>query len=311
MADLFGLIEAGGTKVVVGVGSAVGDIRAKVRIPTTTPAETLGAVIAWLRGAAAEHGPLTALGVACFGPLDLDRASPRWGFITRTVKPGWNDTDVAGPLAAAFGCPVGFDTDVNGAALAEHRWGAGRGHEVSVYVTVGTGIGGGAIVDGKPVQGAGHPEMGHFHLPRHPDDGDFAGVCSFHGDCLEGLASGPAIAARWGASLSELPPGHPAHAIEAHYLAHAAVALQAILAPGVIVLGGGVMAAPGLLDAVRAKAAALAGDYFPDVLNLAAPALGGNAGLLGALALAQDVQCGSPITNGSNASSGGGSIVLR
>lgn len=282
MSDaLYGLIEAGGTKVMVGVATGPGDVRATVRIPTTTPGETLGAVHAWLRA----QGPLAAIGVACFGPVELDAASPDWGSITRTVKPGWSGTPVARPLAEAFACPVGFDTDVNGAALAEHRWGASAGCGVSAYVTVGTGIGGGAIVDGKPVHGLGHPEMGHFRVPRHPDDRDFAGSCPFHGDCLEGLASGPAIKARWGRSLSEM--GADERRIVAHYLGAMAATLQAVLAPGAIIFGGGVLATPGLLDAVRAAAADIGGGYFGKTA-IVAPALGDHAGLLGALALAED-----------------------
>ncbi len=161
--------------------------------------------IDWLRR---QGSDFSAVGIASFGPLDLDPASSGWGHITRTTKPHWSDADVAGPFGRAFDCPVAIDTDVNGAALAEWLWGAGQGTNASLYLTVGTGIGGGAVVGGRLIHGVGHPEMGHIRMPRHPDDGDFAGICPFHGDCLEGLASGPAIKARWGASLSELPSGH-------------------------------------------------------------------------------------------------------
>jgi fructokinase len=208
-----------------------------------------------------------------------------------TTKPGWSDCSFGAKVADALGLPVGFDTDVNGAALAESRWGAGRGQAVSVYITVGTGIGGGAIVGGKPLHGLSHPEMGHIRPRRHADDLAFTGTCPFHQDCLEGLASGPAIKARWGASLSELAPGHPAHDIIASYIAQLVTTLQSVMEPGRVILGGGVMATPGLLDKVREQAAAFGSSYFRGNARdiLVAPALGDNAGLLGGLALAQDI----------------------
>ena len=282
---LFGCIEAGGTKFVLGIGTGPHDIRATARIPTTSPAETLEAAIAWFRA----QPPLAALGIASFGPVDLDPASPRWGYITATTKPGWDDTNMAGAFGRALDLPVGFDTDVNGAILGEHRWGAAQGCDVAVYITVGTGIGGGAMVGGRPVHGRGHPEMGHVRPARHPDDSDFAGICPFHGDCFEGLASGPAIQARWGASLSELAPDHPAHAITAWYLGQLCVTLQAVLAPQRIILGGGVMATPGLIARVRDAAARASGGYFGTGSDavIVPPGLGDRSGLLGALALAE------------------------
>jgi fructokinase len=281
----FGGVEAGGTKFVLGIGSGPGAIEAQTTIPTTTPAETLDAVIRWFRSQEA----IDALGIACFGPVERDRRAQDWGFITATTKAGWSHTDVAPALARALGVPVGFDTDVNGAALAEARWGATRGCRVSVYVTVGTGIGGGTVIDGAPFPATGHPEMGHLRLPRHPDDTAFKGVCPFHGDCLEGLASGPAIMARWGASLSTLSPDHPAHAIIAWYLGQFAVTIQALLAPERIVLGGGVLKARGLLDRICEAAASANRGYFAgDIRNvLVAPGLGEASGLLGAFDLAE------------------------
>ncbi|MDB5723890.1 MAG: fructokinase [Novosphingobium sp.] len=288
MAD-YGLIEGGGTKFVLGVANAAGEIRSRDRIPTTTPDETLGAAIAWFR---AQDLKPTAIGIACFGPLELDPAAPDYGHVTRTVKPNWSGADVAGPFAAAFGCPVGIETDVNGAALAESRWGAGKGIGSLLYVTIGTGVGGGFISNGRLLRGASHPEMGHIRLPRHPADRDFAGTCSFHGDCLEGLVAGPAIAARWGASLSELGSEHPAHEIVAWYLGQAVVTWQAMLQPSRIVLGGGVMSTPGLLDAVRQAAATAGSGYFAGDPReiVVAPGLGTDSGLLGALAVAQQAQ---------------------
>jgi fructokinase len=281
----YGLVEAGGTKFVLGVATDKDAIEATARIDTTTPDETIGAMVDWFK----MHGPITAIGVASFGPLELDIASANWGYITATTKPNWSNTDIAGPLTRAMGCPVAIDTDVNGAALAESIWGAGQGQRAMLYFTIGTGIGGGAIVDGRILHGLSHPEMGHIRLPRHPDDFAFAGCCPFHGDCLEGLASGPAIKARWGVSLSELPDDHVAHDIIAFYIAQAVVTMQSIFEPGRIIFGGGVMATPGLIDRVKAKAAALGSGYFRSVANdiVTLPGLGDHAGLLGALALAQ------------------------
>ncbi|HEX7871703.1 MAG TPA: ROK family protein, partial [Sphingobium sp.] len=237
---LHGCIEAGGTKFVVGLVTGAGEILASERIATTQPAETLGAVIGWLTEAARDHGAFAGIGIASFGPAGVHRDGPDWGFITSTPKPGWRDTDVAGPLGRAFGAPVGFDTDVDAAAMAEYRWGAAQGERVAAYVTLGTGIGGGVVIDGRPLHGRTHPEMGHIAVRRDPADAGFAGICPFHGDCLEGLASGPAIVARWGASLSDLPGDHPGHGLIARYVAQLCVALEAMLSPGRIVIGGGV-----------------------------------------------------------------------
>jgi fructokinase len=280
----YGLIEAGGTKFVLGVASADGTIHAQTRIPTTTPDETIAAMLAWFDG----YGPFAAMGIATFGPVGLDPNTSQWGHILKTTKPGWSNTDLAGPLVRQFGCPLAIDTDVNGAALSESLWGAGRGHDVVMYFTVGTGIGGGAVIRGQTLRGLGHPEMGHIRLPRHPNDLDFDGVCPFHGDCLEGLASGPAVLARWGHSLSELGSDHPAHEIIAWYLAHAVVTMQAIFEPGRIIFGGGVMATPGLIEHIRATAVMVGGGYHASdaAQSVVLPGLGDNAGLLGGLALA-------------------------
>lgn len=289
-SPLYGCIEAGGTKFVLGVARDHETLLRTTRIPTTKPAETLGATLAFFNDASTEFGSFAAIGIASFGPVSLDRNAPDWGHITATPKPGWSGTDLAGAIGRAFDCPVGFDTDVNGAILAESLWGAARGSDIAVYITVGTGIGGGALIAGCPIHGLRHPEMGHMLPRRHPEDLAFAGICPFHGDCLEGLASGAAIRARWGCSLSELASDHPAHAIIAYYLAQLAVALQALLSPQRIVVGGGVMATPGLIDHVRAEAVRLSGDYFGcrDIATLIVPkGLGDRSGLLGALALAQ------------------------
>lgn len=284
MVDRIALVEAGGTKFIVGIGDASRQIHARTRIDTRCPEATIDAAIAWLRAQGVSYD---AVGIASFGPLDLDRASPTWGRITRTTKPHWSGTDIAGPFARAFGCQVAIDTDVNGAALAEWRWGAGQGAASVLYLTVGTGIGGGAILGGRLVHGVSHPEMGHIRMPRHPADAGFRGHCPFHGDCLEGLAAGPSIIARWGASLSDLSADHPAHDIIAWYLAQASQTFRAVLDPARIILGGGVMSTPGLLDRVRAHAGSLWGGYFPGNPDdiIVPPALGPDTGLLGALAL--------------------------
>lgn len=288
----YGLIEGGGTKFVLGIADGDGAIRARERIATTTPGETLAAAIAWFRAQALSP---RAIGIACFGPLELDPAAPAFGHVTRTVKPHWSGADVVGPFRRAFGCPVGFETDVGGAALAESRWGAGRGRRSLLYVTVGTGVGGGFIADGRLLRGASHPEMGHVRVPRHADDAGFAGTCSFHGDCLEGLVAGPAIAARWGASLSQLGPDHPAHRIVAWYLGQAVVTWQAVLQPDRIVLGGGVMATPRLLGDIADAAARAGGGYFAgDPRDIVvSPGLGSDSGLMGALAVAQQAEGGN------------------
>jgi len=282
----YGLIEAGGTKFVLGVANAAGEISARHQIPTTGPQETITAALDWFT---AHDLKPAAIGIGSFGPLDLDRASPTWGHVTKTPKPHWSGADLVTPFAQAFGCPVGLETDVNGAALAEARWGAGKGLGSLLYVTIGTGVGGGFVSDGRLLQGASHPEMGHIKMPRHPDDMDFAGYCPFHGDCLEGLAAGPSIIARWGGSLSDLPADHPASRIIAWYLGQAVVTFQAMLAPHRIVLGGGVTGTPGLLDKIRAVAKEAGAGYFVgDPFEVVVPP-GNNSGLLGALAIALDL----------------------
>jgi fructokinase len=284
MSDpLYGLLEAGGTKFVLGVATGKEDIRASTRIPTTSPAETIGATMDWF----AAQGPLAHIGIATFGPVGLDPSSPDWGHILDTPKPGWSGADLVGPLQKRFARPVAIDTDVNAVALAESIWGAGQGLHSVLYFTVGTGIGGGAVIGNRILQGQSHPEMGHMRVPRHRDDTDFAGVCPFHGDCLEGLASGPAIIARWGNSLSDLPDTHPAHHIVAFYLAQASVNMQAIFEPGRIIFGGGVMHTPGLIERVRSQASQLAAGYFRSKSDevICGASLGANAGLVGALSL--------------------------
>ncbi len=285
----FGALEAGGTKFVCMVGTDPNDIAAAGRFPTTTPGATLGKAVAFFR----EHGPVDAIGVASFGPVELRRGHPAYGHITTTPKAGWRDTDVVGPLRDAIGVPVGFDTDVGGAALGEGRWGAAAGVSDFVYLTAGTGVGAGVIAGGRLVHGLVHPELGHVSVPRQPGD-DFTGACPYHGDCLEGMASGPSIAARWGRPAERLEGADRERAVElvAGYLAAGIRNVVYALAPRRVVLGGGVAGLPGLVPAVRAALhRELAG--YPGLPEHAADdfvvrsRLRGEAGAFGALILAE------------------------
>lgn len=287
---LFGAIEAGGTKFVCAVGSGPDDIRAQERFDTTLPAETIGRCLEFLQ----RFDGLAAVGIAAFGPLDLHASSSTYGFITSTPKAGWRNTDLAGAISRALGLPVGIDTDVNGAALGEWRWGAARELDNFLYLTVGTGIGGGAFVNRRVVHGLLHPEMGHIRVPHDLATDPFAGSCPFHGDCLEGLATGVAMEKRWGQKAETLPAAHPAWELEAHYLALALANYVCVLSPQRIIMGGGVMSQPQLLPLVRRKLVAVLNGYVQAVEILehtdcyvVAPALGSRAGVLGALALAQ------------------------
>lgn len=294
MTELVGSVEAGGTKFVCVVGTGPEDLRDEIRFPTTTPEETMGRVVEYFRGAVGRHGPLGAIGVGCFGPVELDRGSRTYGQVTGTPKSGWSGADVVGPIARGLGLPVVFDTDVNAAAVGEWRWGASRGLGTTLYLTVGTGIGGGAVVFSEPLHGLVHPEMGHMRVIREPERDPYPGRCPFHGDCLEGLASGPAIEERWGQSAETLPPDHPAWELEADYLGQALANLVLVLSPSRIVLGGGVMEQDHLLPRVRTRVVALLAGYVqaPAILEgiddyIVLPELGNRAGILGGIALAQ------------------------
>jgi fructokinase len=289
---LLGGIEAGGTKFVCAVGTGPDDLRAETRFPTTTPEETIGQAIAFFKKQAQKE-PIAAIGIASFGPVDPNPASPTFGFITTTPKPHWAQTDLAGAIGRAVGVPVGLDTDVNGAALGEYRWGAAQGLDTFIYLTIGTGLGGGGLVSGKLVHGLIHPEMGHIRLPRHPDD-PYPGACPFHGDCLEGMAAGPALQGRWGQRAETLPLDHPAWEIEAHYLAYGLVNFICTLSPQRLILGGGVMDQAHLFPLVRRKTQDLLNGYVqsPEIIEridqyIVPPGLGNRAGVLGAIALAE------------------------
>ena len=249
--------------------------------PTTTPQETMARVIDFFRTGA----PVAALGIASFGPIDPNPNSPTFGYITSTPKPGWRDFDFAGTVRRALKIPIAFDTDVNAAALAESRWGAARGLANFLYVTVGTGLGGGAFIDGRLLHGWQHPEMGHLRVPHDRERDPFPGHCPYHGDCLEGLASGPAIEARWGKAAHLLPDGHAAWDLEAEYLALGIANWTCTLSPQRIVLGGGVMQREELFAKIRDQVAAVLNGYR-EPPELMAPQLGKRAGVLGALVLA-------------------------
>jgi len=290
-------VELGGTKCVCILGTGPEDVRAQERLPTGEREETLRQIEAVLERWRGQFGPVRALGIASFGPVDLKPGSPTYGSITSTNKPGWRDTDVAKRLGRKLSVPVGFDTDVNGAALAEGRWGAAQGLDSFAYVTVGTGIGVGSIVRGRPIFGMNHTELGHIRVVRKPGD-DFAGVCTFHGDCIEGLASGPAIEARAGRPASQLPPDHPAWEYVAHGLGQLVHTMVLTTAPQRIFLGGGVMSAQAhLFDRIREELKRSLNHYVEAAeleqglgQYIVAPGLGTMAGPLGALALAADAE---------------------
>jgi len=297
---LYGGIEGGGTKFVCAIGTGAGKILAETRFPTTTPDETLALAVDFFKEQSQALGLLTAIGVASFGPLDLrpvsspQGASVTFGHILPTPKPGWTNADIGGPLYTALNVPIGLDTDVNGAALGEWRWGAAQGLDTFLYLTIGTGIGGGGPANGKLMHGLLHPEMGHIPLPHDKMADPFEGNCPFHSDCFEGLASGPAMEKRWGQKAETLPPDHPAWDLEAHYIALALRAFICTLSPQRIILGGGVAQQPQLMPLIRQKTQATLNGYVQsaEILEnidsyIVPPMLGGRAGVLGAIALAQ------------------------
>ena len=290
-------VELGGTKCVCILGTGPDDVRAVERLPTGEREETLRQIEAVLDRWRGQYGLPRAVGIASFGPVDLRPGSGTYGYITSTPKPGWRNTEVAQRLARRFAAPVGFDTDVNGAALAEGRWGGAKGLANFAYVTVGTGIGVGSIVRGRSVFGMNHTELGHIRVARKTGD-NFAGVCSFHGDCIEGLASGPAIEARAGMPASKLPPDHPAWEFVAHGLGQLLHTMVLTTAPSRIFLGGGVMSAQAhLFERIQLELKRSLNGYVeaPELDQglaqfIVPPSLGTMAGPLGALALAADAE---------------------
>jgi fructokinase len=288
--SVYGGIEAGGTTWECAVGTGPEDVRATETVPTTTPAETIDRVVAFFR----REGTVDAIGIGSFGPLDPKPASPTWGQITTTPKPGWAHTDVGQEIRRRLSVPVVFDTDVNAAALGEHAWGAAQGLDTFCYVTVGTGIGGGGMAGGKLLHGLVHPEFGHLRIPHDLEADPFPGACPYHGDCWEGLASGRAIEARWRRPPDELDDA-AVWELEARYLALGLVCVICVLSPERIVIGGGVMRRTGLLELVHHEVSGLMNGYLEtssleegiaDYITL--PHLA-RSGVLGAIALAQTV----------------------
>lgn len=295
----YGGIEAGGTKFVCAVGDASLSLVDRVSFPTTSPDETLERAADFFRSHP-DADAVAALGIGSFGPVDPRPGSKTFGYITTTPKKGWQQTDFAGRLGRDLGIPVGFDTDTNAAALGEHARGAARGLETFVYLTVGTGIGGGGQVGGQPLRGLLHPEMGHVLLPRAEGDA-FEGICPFHGDCLEGMVCGPALQARTGRASSDLPVDHPVWDVVVHYLSAALVNFICVLSPQRLIMGGGVMHQEHLFPRIRRRVRTLLNEYLqsPAILEeidtyVVPPALGDDAGVVGALALARQAAGGVP-----------------
>jgi fructokinase len=274
---IYGGIEAGGTKWVLALASGPDDVRETTTFPTTTPEETMARAVEFFSG----NGAVAAVGVGSFGPIDL-----AGGRITTTPKPGWVDAEVVATLRRALDVPVAFDTDVNAAALGEHRWGAAVGLDTFCYVTVGTGIGGGGMANGRLLHGLWHPEFGHMRIPHDRDRDPFDGVCPYHGDCFEGLASGDAMRHRWGKAAEQLDESHQAWSLEADYLALGLANVVCTLSPQRIILGGGVMKQSWLLPLVRERVRDVLAGYvaMPEIVP---PALGDRAGVLGAIELAR------------------------
>jgi len=300
MAMLYGAVEGGGTKFVCAVGTSPTGILDSTAIPTTDPGETLAGCLAFFRNAQDRHGALCALGVACFGPLDLRRGSPDFGRVLETPKRGWSGAPIVEPLSTGLGVPVALDTDVGAAALGEWRLGAGRGLDCLAYVTVGTGIGGAMAPQDSRAGRLMHPEMGHLPVRRDPRDQRFAGVCPFHGDCVEGLASGPAVRARWGCDLAALPSGHEGRSIVAGYLGQLAASIALLLSAQRIAIGGGVMTDAAMLPLLRAATYdCLRGYLAPLKMResldqyLVAPALGAGSAIAGAVLMAQELRTGA------------------
>ncbi len=290
---LYGGIEAGGTKFICAVGSNHEDIIDEIRINTTTPSETIGHAIKFFQKHNASK-TLTSIGIGAFGPLDLRLDSPTYGHITATPKSGWSFTDFVGRFRNTFKIPIGFDTDVNVSALAEYHWGNATDLKNFIYITVGTGIGGGAIVGGKLLHGMVHPEMGHTFIPHDWNTDPFAGICPFHSDCFEGLASGVALEQRWGQKPENLPSNHSAWPLEAQYIALAIVNYICCCSPQRIIIGGGVMEQLHLFPLIRKKVQELLNGFIEseELIGhidhyIVPPGLGKKSGIMGAIALAQ------------------------
>jgi len=291
--SLYGGIEAGGTKFVCAVGSNPDDLCVNV-IETTTPDETISRVIAYFKEQNSTK-KLSSIGIGSFGPIDLNRNSKTYGFITSTPKLNWENVDFVGAIRSSFNIPIGFDTDVNAAAIGEYQWGAAQGLTNFIYLTIGTGIGGGGIINGIPLHGLLHPEMGHIFIPRdNSDKKSYEGNCPRHKDCFEGLASGPAIRNRWGRPPQDLNQDHPAWEYIAKYISYALVNYICTLSPQRIIIGGGVMKQSKLYPLIHQMVKELLNNYLqlPEIIEniqnyIVPPTLGDRSGILGAIALAK------------------------
>ncbi|MEE3398903.1 MAG: ROK family protein [Eubacterium sp.] len=285
---LYGALEAGGTKMICAVGDEKGNIIDEVTIPTTVPNETIPEIIRYFKGKDIE-----ALGIACFGPLDLDKSSPTYGNILKTPKLAWTDLEIYSVLKDELEVPVNIDTDVAGSLLGEATWGSAKGISDALYITIGTGIGGGILANGEILHGMLHPELGHMLLSRHESD-SFEGICPFHKNCFEGLASGPSIEARWGKPAEELADKVEVWNLESYYIAQALTNIILTICPKKIILGGGVMNQEQLFPMIRMKVRSNISGYITtkeleDIDNYIVPAgLGGKQGIMGALKLAFD-----------------------
>ena len=284
----FGALEAGGTKMVCAIGNENGEITERISIPTETPDKTLPAIAEFFK-----RKDIKALGIGCFGPIDVHRDSPTYGYITTTPKLAWKNCNIVGYLQDILKVPVGFDTDVNGSMLGEATWGCARGLDTAIYITIGTGVGVGVLANGKLLHGMLHPEAGHLLLTPHPED-TYKGKCPFHGTCLEGMAAGPAIEDRWGKKAYDLADNPKVWEFESYYIAQALVDYILILSPQKIILGGGVMHQEQLMPMIRSQVEKLLNGYLDtkelhDLENyIVLPSLNDNQGIMGALKLAMD-----------------------
>ena len=296
MKNYFGGIEAGGTKFVCVIANNPDDILEEIRFPTTNPTETIEKVVSFFKNSVEKHKiNLVSLGIGCFGPIDLHPHSHTFGYITTTPKPGWKNTNLLQPIKEGLNIPIAFDTDVNVAAMGEGKWGAGQNLNDFLYFTIGTGIGGGAIINNRPLHGLVHPEMGHILLNQNISD-KYTGKCPYHRNCFEGLASGPAIKDRWGISAEDLSEDHPAWEMEADYIAQAMSAFICSFSPKRIILGGGVMQKKFLYPMIRNKTQQYLNGYVQSEMvtsrmdeYIVPPGLGNQAGMLGAIALAASI----------------------
>ena len=284
----FGALEAGGTKMVCAIGNENGEILERISIPTETPEKTLPAIAEFFQGK-----DIKALGIGCFGPIDVHKDSPTYGYITTTPKLAWKNCNIVGYLQDALHVPVGFDTDVNGSMLGEATWGCARGLDTAIYITIGTGVGVGVLANGKLLHGMLHPEAGHLLLTPHPED-TYQGKCPYHGTCLEGMAAGPAIEDRWGKKAYDLADNQQVWEFESYYIAQALVDYILILSPQKIILGGGVMHQEQLMPMIRSQVKKLLNGYL-DTKELqdldsyiVLPSLNDNQGIMGAIKLAME-----------------------